>query len=427
MGPSPGAAAFASPDLPLADLAAATRAAFRQAFGYLPHRLFRAPGRVNLIGEHTDYNDGFVLPMAIDRAVWLAAARREDRTVRALALSLGGERHAFSLDGLQPDPEVRWSNYLRGVLALLERAGYRLGGLDLAHAGDVPIGAGLSSSAAVEVAVAVAARDLFGLDLPDLDLARLCQQAEHEFAGTQCGLMDQIISLLGQQGHALLIDCRHLSWQPVPLPPGVAVVVCDTGKRRGLVDSAYNERRAQCEEGARRLGVSALRDLDVEPFEARARQLPPLLRQRCRHVVHENDRTLRAADALQRGEIAAFGQLMNQSHASLRDLYQVSCDELDLMAALAGSQPGCWGARMTGAGFGGCVVALVDGDAVEAFRQTVAPLYERQAQRKPVLYVCQASAGASAVLDGAGRHARSVPFRSRRNASRGGDGLDLAI
>ena len=403
MGPSLGTAGLASADLPLADLAAATPAAFRQTFGYPPSRLFRAPGRVNLIGEHTDYNDGFVLPMAIDRAVWLAAAPRHDRTVRVLALSLGGEMHSFSLDGLQPDPQVRWSNYLRGVLALLERSGHQLAGLDLVHAGDVPIGAGLSSSAAVEVAVAVAVRDLFGLHVPDLELARLCQQAEHEFAGTQCGLMDQLISLLGREGHALLIDCRHLTWQPVPLPSGVAVVVCDTGKRRGLADSAYNERRAQCEEGARRLGVPALRDLDVDSFEARASELPPLLRRRCRHVVHENDRTLRAADALRgdessgHGDLAAFGRLMNQSHASLRDLYEVSCDELDLMAALARSQPGCWGARMTGAGFGGCVVALVDYDMVEAFTRTVTELYECQAQRKPALYVCQASAGASAV------------------------------
>jgi galactokinase len=373
---------------------------FRERFGYPPQRLFRAPGRVNLIGEHTDYNDGFVLPMAIDRAVWVAVAPRTDRQVRAVALSLGpDEALSFSLDGVQPDPVMRWSNYIRGVLALLERAGHRLGGLDLVFAGDVPIGAGLSSSAAVEVAVATAACHLFGLDLPQIELARLCQQAEHEFAGTQCGLMDQLISVLGQEGHALLIDCRHLTWQPVPLPAGVAVVVCDTSKRRGLADSAYNERRRECEEGARRLGVAALRDLDVERFEARAGQLPPLLHKRCRHVVYENDRTCRAVEALRRGDAATTGRLMNESHTSLRDLYEVSCDELDLMAALAQSQPGCWGARMTGAGFGGCVVALVEGSAAEAFSQTVATRYERQAQRTPALYVCQASAGAGPVPD----------------------------
>jgi galactokinase len=311
-----------------------------------------------------------------------------------LAVSLDGQFTSFSLDGIQPDIKARWSNYVRGVLALMERAGHRLGGLDLAYAGNVPIGAGLSSSAAVEVAIAAAARTLFELDLPDLELARLCQQAEHEFAGTQCGVMDQLISVTGRAGHALLIDCRHLAWQPVPLPVGSAVIVCDTGKRRALAASAYNERRAQCEEGARRLGVAALRDLNIQTFEAQAGELPAVLRKRCRHVVYENDRTLRAAASLKQADRCTFGGLMNDSHASLRDLYEVSCEELDLMAALARSQPGCWGARMTGAGFGGCVVALVDDDAVEEFVSTVAILYERQAMRTPSLYVCRAVDGA---------------------------------
>ncbi len=289
---------------------------------------------------------------------------------------------------------MRWANYVRGVLALLDRAGYRLGGLDLAYGGDVPIGSGLGSSAAVEVAVAIAACRLFGLELSPLELARLCQQAEHEFAGTWCGLMDQLVALLGQKDHALLLDCRYLTWEPIPLSPAVAIVVCDTGKRRGLAESAYNERRAQCEEGARRLGVTALRDLDVEAFESQAAWLPPSLQKRCRHVVYENDRTQRAAESLRQGDMLAFGRLMNASHTSLRDLYGVSCDELDLMAALAQSQPGCWGARMTGAGFGGCVVALVERDAVGPFIQTVGTLYERQMLRSPAFYVCRASAGA---------------------------------
>jgi galactokinase len=383
---------------PELDLASTAAAAFEEALGRAPEGLFRAPGRVNLIGEHTDYNDGFVLPMAIDRAVWVAAASRADRQVRVVALTLGpGEEQTFSLDDLQPDPTIRWSNYVRGVLALLERRGHRLGGLDLVLTGNVPIGAGLSSSAAVEVAVATAACHLFDIDLAGLGLAVLGQQAEQEFAGTQCGLMDQLISVVGQEGHALLIDFQQLTWQPVPLPPEVAVMVCDTSKRRGLVDSAYNERRAQCAEGAQRLGVATLRDLDVETFEAQARQLPPVLRKRCRHVVHENDRTLRAAEALRRGDTAAAGRLMNASHTSLRDLYEVSCDELDLMAALAQSQRGCRGARMTGAGFGGCVVALVDRDDVESFRQMVGTLYERQSLRTPALYACHASAGAGPV------------------------------
>jgi galactokinase len=337
-------------------LARSVESAFLEIFGYPPRRLFRAPGRVNLIGEHTDYNDGFVLPMAIDRSVWMAVAPadRRDRTIR-------------------------------------------LGSLDLAYAGNVPIGAGLSSSAAVEVAIATAARDLYDLKISDLELAQICQQAEHEFVGTQCGLMDQLISIAGQDGCALLIDCRYLTWEPVPIPANAAAVICDTGKRRSLVDSAYNERRAQCEEGARRLGVAALRDLGVDAFEARAKELPPLLRRRCRHVVRENDRTLRAAEALRQGCVGAFGQLMNQSHASLRDLYEVSCEELDLMAALAQSQSSCWGARMTGAGFGGCIVALVERDALSSFARTVVSLYERQTMRTPALYACQPSPGAGPV------------------------------
>jgi galactokinase len=391
---------------------------FRQRFGTRPQGLYRAPGRVNLIGEHTDYNDGFVLPMAIDRAVWVAAGRsseayalqdglvevedvpagQPDRQVRAVALSLGREAH-FSLDELAPEPKQRWSNYVRGVLAGFERhtratGQAPLGGLDLVYAGNVPIGAGLSSSAAVEVAVATAVRHLFCLDLPDLALARLCQRAEHEFAGTHCGLMDQFISVFGREGHALLIDCRSFAWQPVPLPPGQAVVICDTGQRRGLVDSAYNERRAQCEEAARRLGVASLRDVDRQTFEARAGALPALLRRRARHVVEENWRTQQAASALRQGDLAAAGHLMNQSHTSLRDLYEVSSKALDLMAGLARAQPGCWGARMTGAGFGGCVVALVEEVAVDDFVQAVALAYERQARCTPALYVTCPAPGA---------------------------------
>jgi galactokinase len=382
------------------DLAATVEAAFEETFHYPPRALFRAPGRVNLIGEHTDYNDGFVLPMAIDRAVWAAASPRQDREVRLLALSLEGEVPLrFCLDGLQPDAKNRWSNYVRGVLAVLEQVGHRLGGMDLVYAGNVPIGAGLSSSAAVEVAVATAADRLFDLNVPGVELARICQRAEHEFAGTQCGLMDQLISVQAKEGHALLIDCRHFAWETVSLPAGESVVVCDTGKRRGLADSAYNERRAQCEESARRLGVATLRDLDGDTFEDRAGELPALLRKRARHVVHENARTLRAAQALRRGDVVAFGQLMNESHASLRDLYEVSSEELDLMSALARSFPGCRGARMTGAGFGGCVVALVQEAEAESFVESIGPFYERQAMRRPALYVCQAAAGAGTVAD----------------------------
>jgi galactokinase len=377
-------------------LGRAVEEAFHERFGRPARGLYRAPGRVNLIGEHTDYNDGFVLPMAIDRAVWLAATPRDDRQVHLAALSLDPDTQAtFSLNGLAPEPNAPWSNYVRGVLAVLEAHGHRLAGLDVVYDGDVPIGAGLSSSAAVEVAIATAANDLFDLGLDDLTLARICQEAEHTFAGTQCGLMDQLISVAGREDHALLIDCRSFEWQPVPLPGNTSVVVCDTGKRRGLAESAYNERRAECEEAARRLGVPTLRDLDVETFEARAGELPLLLRKRARHVVHENDRTVQGAAALRDGDVLTFGQLMKRSHASLRDLYEVSSDELDIMAAVAQAQPGCRGARMTGAGFGGCVVALVDDEAVPSFVERVTTIYERQTRITPALYVTHASEGAS--------------------------------
>jgi len=376
-------------------------AAFRQTFGGEPEGVVRAPGRVNLIGEHTDYNEGFVLPMAIDRAVVIAARRRHDRRVLLRALDFGAAS-AFDLPAIAPDPAQPWSNYVRGVAFVLQRRGLDLPGLEAVIAGDVPIGAGLSSSAAIEVASAMTWRAIGGFALDGVTLALLCQQAENEFVGMRCGIMDQFIATLGRAGHALLIDCRNLAQRPVPLPAGVHIVVCDSRKRRGLVESAYNQRRQECEEAVRRLqavlpGVRALRD--VRPEELRQHQdlLPPIVLRRARHVVEENARVLASVAALEAGDLATFGRLLNESHASLRDLYQVSCVELDALVEVAQAQSGCLGSRLTGAGFGGCTVSLVRTAAVADFAAAVARGYTARTGLTPEVYVCQAADGAGEV------------------------------
>ncbi len=379
---------------------ATLNAAFHEAFDRAPAFFVQAPGRVNLLGEHTDYNDGFVLPIAIGRAMRMAVAPAGSSQVRLVSLDFG-QQSAFDL--MQPitrDPAAPWSDYVRGVAAVLLAAGETLGGLDAVLAGDVPIGAGLSSSAALEVAAARAFQAVSALDLDDVALARLCQRAENEFVGMNCGIMDQFISLLGQRDHALLIDCRSLAYRRVPLPTDVRVVVLDTGVRRELVSSAYNERRAQCQEGVLRLRerlphVQALRDVTPADLERYGAELPPLVFRRCRHVVHENQRVLDGVAALERGDVAAFGAAMNASHVSLRDDYQVSCPELDVLVEAAWAQPGCLGARMTGAGFGGCTVNLVRTDAVDALVPAVQTAYRAQTGREAAALVCQAANGAT--------------------------------
>jgi galactokinase len=379
----------------------ALKAEFKRRYGTSPELVVRAPGRVNMIGEHTDYNDGFVLPIAIDRSVLVAACVREDRTVRLRAVDLGAGV-CFALDNIVYDEQQRWSNYQRGVATVLEERGFALPGVDVAFASDVPIGAGLSSSAAIEVSMAVMWQTAAGFDLPRPELALLCQRAENTFVGVNCGIMDQFISSLGQEQAALLIDCRSLEHKAVSLPRGVAVVVMDTSKQRGLSDSAYNTRRAECEEGVRLLRahlpeIVALRDVSVGAFERYAHELPVNVRKRCRHVIGENQRVLDAVEALERGNAAAFGALMDASHRSLRDDYEVSCAELDAMVEAAWEAPGVIGARMTGAGFGGCAVALVDAQQADLFSAQVASAYERETGLAPSLYICSARAGASVV------------------------------
>jgi galactokinase len=368
---------------------------FTQTFGTAPSLVSRAPGRVNLIGEHTDYNDGFVLPMAIDRDVRIAARPRPDRTIRMFSLNFN-QRDEFSLDAIQRVGEkVTWGDYVRGVAQVLQAEGHTLHGAYLAIQGDVPTGSGLSSSAAIELATIAAFRALNNLDIDPVRAALLGQRAENTFVGVKCGVMDQFISALGQAGHALLIDCRSLKFCPVPLPQGVSVIVAHTGVHRGLSSSEYNTRRGQCETGAQLLGVKALRDVSVEQFEARKHELPPEVARRCQHVVYENARTLQSVEALERGDLATFGKLMIESHASLRDLYEVSCAELDAMAEITHNAPGCYGARLTGAGFGGCAVAIASQEAAPAVVAAIERDYPVRTGKTPQVYVCQATAGAS--------------------------------
>jgi galactokinase len=367
--------------------------AYEARFGAPPAFLVRAPGRVNLIGEHTDYNDGFVLPAAIDREFWIALRPAPGDRVRAHSLEFGEAE--FSLDELTPGEEG-WVEYIRGVAWVLISAGHHLKGWEGVLGGNVPIGAGLSSSAAVEMAVMRAFGAVAGLPWDGREAALLGRRVENEWIGVNSGIMDQMAVAMGRAGHALLIDCRSLDARAVALPPGLALVVLDTGTRRGLVDSAYNERRRQCEAAAARFGVDALRDVDRPMLESAA-DLDPLVLRRARHVVTENERTLEAAEALGAGELDRLGRLMDESHASLRDDFEVSTDALDTIVELARNQPGCHGARMTGAGFGGCAVAAVDTSVSEAFAGTVARLYREALGLEPQTYICRAAEGASLI------------------------------
>ncbi len=365
---------------------------YRDRYGGAPAIVVVAPGRVNLIGEHTDYNDGFVLPAAIDRHVVIAASPRKDACVYLHSVDFAADA-SFSLDAISRDTEAEWSNYERAVASVLQEAGHELRGMNAVIAGNVPIGSGLSSSAAIEVATAFAFRTLNDLSLDLVTLAKLCQQAENDFVGVNCGIMDQFISALGRAQHALLIDCRSLKHRLVPLPSEMAIVICDSRVRRDLVGTEYNERRTQCEQGARLLGVPSLRDVEWSTFEDRQRELPEPIRQRCRHVISENQRVPDAVAALETGNLPAFGRLMNRSHESLRDDYQVSCLELDIMVETAWAVDGVYGSRMTGAGFGGCTISAVHPDAAEAFQARVAQEYEAATGITPSIYVCRAKDG----------------------------------
>jgi galactokinase len=357
-----------------------------------------APGRVNLIGEHTDYNDGFVLPMAIGRAAVVVFRPRADRVLRGHSV-VYDETKELALDGLFAPGGSDWLSYVAGVVWAFASEGLPVCGLDVVVDGDVPLGAGLSSSAALEMATARALSAAGGAPWDPVRMAKLGQKAENAYVGMNCGIMDQFASAVCREGHALLLDCRSLETRPVPVPATAAVVVMDTGARRSLAGSAYNDRRAACERvvsvlARRRPQVKALRDVTAADLEAVRGDLDPVDYRRASHVVAESTRPVRMAEALQAGDLARAGRLMNESHESLRDRYEVSCEELDLVTAIARKQPACLGARMTGAGFGGCAVALVNATEVDAFCATVLPEYDARTGRSGALYPCRPEEGA---------------------------------
>jgi galactokinase len=372
-------------------LAQSFSAYFNAKHGFIVH----APGRVNLIGEHTDYNDGFVLPMAIDRGVRLALRPRKDGEVRIHSLDLKADS-VFSIHSLRRGDG--WIEYAKGIASELIKAGYSLNGFEAVMTGDVPRGAGLSSSAAVELAVARAFAAVSNIEWDATRMARLAQKAENEWVGVNCGIMDQMASAASKAGHALFLDCRSLEIQHIPLPKDVSVVILDTSTRRGLVDSAYNERREQCEEAARWFGVKALRDVSVEKFLQRTKEASGLSEaafKRARHVITENARVLEAIEAMVKEDVKRLGELFNASHDSLRDDFEVTNDALNIMVESAREQEGCYGARMTGAGFGGCAVALVEQKKAGEFVNAVEIAYRQRSRMEAGIYICKASEGAS--------------------------------
>lgn len=380
---------------------------FQEKFGRPAAFLARAPGRVNLLGEHVDYNDGFVLPAAIDRATYIAFSPADSGQTTLWAADFDS-RAAFSPQTLaaktQPDgsPLPEWARYPAGVMWALGEAGLETPAMDAVFASEVPRGSGLSSSASVEMAFGVAWQQLGGWSLAPMELAKLGQRAENQYVGVNCGIMDQFASACGVENRLLLLDCRSLAWETLALPEGVSIVVADTGARRKLTSGEYNNRRAACEEAARLLqaalpGIRSLRDASLADFNRLADTLPAEVEKRARHVVEEIERARQAILLLQAGDVSRFGELMNACHVSLRDLYEVSCPELDAMAEIAQSLPGCYGARLTGAGFGGCTVNLVAREQAEAFANALAAGYKSKTGFHPEIYICKASAGAKLI------------------------------
>lgn len=373
---------------------------FERRFGGQP-LLFRAPGRVNLIGEHTDYNEGFVLPAALDLATYVAIAPRRDRVIRVHSVNLNAD-FTFDLDEGQR-PAADWSDYIRGVALELERSGHRLNGADIAILSTLPMGAGLSASAALEVSFGYAMQSVAGERIDLLNLTRICQRAENDFVGMRCGVMDQFISCHGVEGCALLLDCRSLEARAVRIDPFVRIVVCNTMVHHRLASSEFNIRRSDCEVAASLLStalkrVTSLRDVSLVELESYTSLLPELIFRRARHVINENARVLDTVAALEASDFIEAGRLMNASHVSLRDDYNVSCPELDLMVELARGVPGVYGARMTGGGFGGCTVNLVEATAIEPFAEFVGPAYEKATGLAPMIFSCIPGAGAGPAL-----------------------------
>ena len=378
------------------------KADFERLFGSLPTKIVKGPGRVDLMGIHTDYNGGFVLPVAVNLDVIAAGGLRDDRKVVVYSQNFE-QKSEFSLDDIVHDNVNKWSNYVRGVVLFIQEAGVKLQGANIVMHGNVPIGSGMSSSAAIEMATGFLFQSLVGFDMPGTDMALIGQKAENKFVGVNTGIMDQFISRLGKKDHVLFIDCRTLEYDQFPLDTSrVKIVVCDTMKRRGLVDSEYDLRRSQCEEAAKLFSqwvpnVTQLRDVSSTDFEKYKDRLPEVVRMRAEHVIYENERVLESRDVLKRGDFEGFGKLMNASHDSARDLYEVSCFELDAMAEVCRNAPGALCNRMAGAGFGGCSVSLVIDEFVEQFTSVVAVEYEKKTGLVPNLYICTAEDGASLI------------------------------
>jgi galactokinase len=367
---------------------------FRSQFG-TDASIYRAPGRVNLIGEHTDYNDGYVMPVAIDFDCWIAASRRSDHKLVICSENLQ-QTYEIDLSQDSPRPSHAWHDYPIGVAVHLRASGYPIYGANLLIHGEVPIGAGLSSSAAIEAATALALLDISGCPMDRTQLARICQKAENEFVGARCGIMDQFVSLHGRASYALRLDCRSLDYELIPIPESVKLVICNTMVKHELASNEYNRRRAECEEAVQRLsavlpGIRALRDVNLEQLEQQHSLLPETVWRRARHVVSENARVVQAAAALRSGDLSDFGRAMAESHRSLRDFYEVSCAELDLMVELAGQEKSTYGSRMTGGGFGGCTINLVDSAHADEFRHQISGAYEKATGRRPNTYVCTAA------------------------------------
>jgi galactokinase len=374
------------------------RERFTERYGSEPRLIVRAPGRVNLLGEHTDYNDGFVFPAAIDRATYVAAGNRSDEQVVVYSGQFDAS-DSFSLVGeIERSAAHPWSNYVRGVVRGLLARGDTLKGANLLIESDVPLGSGLSSSAALEVATGYAFQLLNGIEMMGEELALLAQAAENTFVGVQCGIMDQFISALGREGHALMIDCRDLSYEAVPLPNEARIVICNSGVHHSLGDSGYNQRRAECNEAVRILrdfkpAIKALRDVTLADLEAHGDALPPTILARARHVVSENQRVLDGLAALRADDLATFGKLMTASHISQRDDYEVSVSEIDLLVEIALALPGCYGSRLTGGGFGGSTVSMVASEHVDTFIATLAREYSARSDHEATILVCRAIEG----------------------------------
>lgn len=387
------------------DLRRRVIAAFCQRFGIDPDFIARAPGRVNLLGEHVDYNEGFVLPAAIDRVTLVAFRKSRSSCTTLLALDLNEEATLDHLSihdrqGANGSILPHWASYPAGVMWSLNTEGLETPGMEAVYASDVPRGAGLSSSASVETAFGVALEKISGWKIPPMQLAKICLKAETQYVGLNCGIMDLFASACGVKDRLLYLDCRSLDWRVVRLPKKTILVIADTTVRRSLTDSAYNERRISCEEAVRTLrvflpGIRSLRDVSLEQFQRYADRLPETNAKRAQHVVEEIARTKRAVALLENNDAIGFGELMNAGHKSLRDLYEVSCPELDTLATLAQSLPGCYGARLCGAGFGGCTINLVDAGHASDFVRELTTGYKRMTGLKPEIYICHATNGAS--------------------------------